>query len=180
MLTKIRSSKEIIFEMLLISENRTTDILEIITNEKIYPVVLNQQEATDIFNEKIKDEARKGKHVILRETSLYTRDTHRVVSVNSGFICKEYVPPELYLGIIGKEKGIGEIMAGMNINSSRRILQKGWRSEDSLVDICDKGFSNNFGTVETLIPFKKYELMFAGYAQPGIYLIEYYNPYVLN
>ncbi|MDQ0229081.1 hypothetical protein [Metabacillus malikii] len=180
MITNVKKAEEIIIELLLVSQDRTTDILEIITNEKLQPKILKQMDASELLHKDKHSNSQLGAGILLRETCLYTSISQRLVSHNSGLICQDLVPSELYTGITEKKRGIGDLMASIKVATTRNIIECGYRENDKLTDIFGNRVTSHFEDTEALIPFKKYELTFNGHNQPGIYLLEYFNPQIVG
>ncbi|WP_445491048.1 hypothetical protein [Niallia sp. 03133] len=162
---------QIIFNLLLVSTNRTTDNLEIITGDTIYPTVMNQNMCTtEISTYK--------PNYYIRESYLHTVRSNFIVSHNIALLVPENVPNPLLKKIMQKEEGIGSAMRQLNISSSRKIVAFGYRNKQQVTNLFNQPMDLIFNHDED-VPFKEYHLFFEKQEEPGIHLLEYFNPNIL-
>lgn len=163
----MEESNKVIFELLLDSNGRTTDMLESLCGEKVFVEVIKQEEHSDVIH---------------RESSLFTLDPKMYVSHNFMLLYPDQVPAELYSGVLEKEELIGNILRNEKVNSVRTVTKTGWCLPNEVFDW--------FGMVRKLkyysdlkdqrIPFKEYTLHFESKEKPGLKLLEYFNPYMVE
>lgn len=159
--------KSIIIQLLLRSESRTTDFLELVVNDRLNPVVTEQRMIEKSSND--------GRDVILRESLLVTETFQSIISQNITFIYPDSIPLELYSKLLYKKEGIGKVIKSLNIESTRRIKTAGWRINGETTNLFGECIHLAFGE-EAPVPYKEYTIEFEGYTSIGIYLLEYFNP----
>lgn len=162
--------ERVIFQLLLITESRTTDFLELIVGDQLYPVVTEQRMVGTPSDD--------GRSVILRESCLLTEKNNHLVSQNIALVYPESIPLELYSRLLQKKEGIGKVIKTMNIESTRIIIDTGYRSGLEIVNLFGESCTLSFG--EGQLPYKEYTIYFSGYSSIGIHLIEYFNPDMLQ
>ncbi len=111
-------TKSILFNKLLMTEERTTDMLENLVGERLYVHVIRQKKIDE--------------HMI-RESILYTKQDHFIVSHNFALIDPDAIPRQLYEKIVFKKDGIGKAMSHLGLESSREILNYGWKKRMKLL-----------------------------------------------
>jgi hypothetical protein len=157
--------KSILFNQLLITEEKTTGMLENLVGARLYVHVIQQKNIDG--------------HMI-RESILYTKEEHFIVSHNFALIDPEQIPKRLHEKIIFKKNGIGESMNDLSLESSRDILSYGWRKKEDIFGFSNTAICLRFDEGETSIPFKEYTITFHHLTKPGISLIEYFNPRMIR
>jgi chorismate-pyruvate lyase len=171
--------KKMIFQLLMFSENRTTDILELITGDRLLPVVIKQHKITTPLQDQSQIDAKRSSECILRESYLRTEKNGFCVSQNIAIIYSEEVPWEVYSNILQKKEGIGHILKMLDAQSSREIMSCGWRKSSEVVDLFNNPYPHIFNQDQSL-PYKQYKLTFKSYSSTGIHLLEYFNPEILS
>ncbi|WP_168118936.1 4-hydroxybenzoate synthetase [Paenibacillus sp. HB172176] len=155
--------RRLVFEMLLATDGRTTDMLETLLNEKMRVSVLRQELAG-------------GDHI--RESILVSGSTNLVVSQNIALVHSGNVPPALFEKIAGKQEGIGKSISALGLESFREVAASGFIPKADVVDLFQKPVSLRFFDCGSLIPYKKYFIYFG--LLPGIQMLEYFNPELVN
>jgi hypothetical protein len=157
---------KVLFELLLVSDGRTTDMLETLCGERVYVEVINQE---------------KHSNVIYRESFLYTVNRNLFVSHNFMMLYPEHVPSEFYKRILEKEEVIGKILKNDEVHSNRIITKNGWCLPTEISDLFGNPKRLKFDEELNgeMIPFKEYKLHFLSNENPGIKLVEYFNPHLI-
>lgn len=155
----------IIFQLLVTSNSRTTDLLEMIAMDRLRPVVAGQAELQG------------GK--IWRESFLVTEKESRYVSQNIVWIDPDYVPSALLERIVHGGEGIGHVLRASGTTDQRHMIRNGWRRTEEIVDLFGKPYRLRFAEAGW-IPFKEYKLIFPPYKQCGAHILEYFNPDMLR
>lgn len=155
----------IIFQLLVSSNRRTTDLLELIAMDRLRPVVAGQSELPD--------------GTIWRESFLMTDRERSYVSQNLVRIDPAYVPPALLDRIVGACEGIGHVLRDSGMSDQRHLIRGGWRRAEEIVDLAGQPYRLRFAEGRW-IPFKEYELRFPPYMQCGAHILEYFNPEMLQ
>ncbi|WP_338552328.1 acyl carrier protein [Paenibacillus sp. KS-LC4] len=153
--------KWIILQMLVTSNSRTTDLLEVITMDRLRPIVASQSHVSG------------GK--LLRESFLITERDKRYVSQNIVLIDPAYVPSTLLEQIMSKKEGIGHVLRVSHTRDIRSMIQYGWRLTAEAVDLFDQPYRLRFQE-HRRVPFKEYKMTFPPFQESGVHLIEYFNP----
>jgi hypothetical protein len=158
---------KVLFELLLVSDGRTTDMLESLCGERVYVEVINQE---------------KHANTIYRESFLYTVNRDLFVSHNFMMLYPEHVPSEFYQRILEKEEVIGKILKNDEVQSNRIITKNGWCLPTEISDLSGNPKKLIFDEDLNggLIPFKEYKLHFQSNENPGIKLVEYFNPNLIH
>ncbi|WP_332693685.1 hypothetical protein [Halalkalibacter lacteus] len=164
--------KDIIFKLLLTSNGRTTDILEVLAEEGLQLIVSNQTIDHELLGN---GETTK---CILRESHILTRESKFILSHNYAKIYPEFTPDTLSEKIFKKKEGIGSNIKEMDIISTRRIINYGWRESTNVVNLLNEKTQIVFDCKDP-IPFKEYVVSFEQNGHSGIHLIEYFNPNIL-
>ncbi|MBB4824756.1 hypothetical protein HNO89_001980 [Sporosarcina luteola] len=165
--------KDVIYQLLLTSNGRTTDILEVLAGDEIELLVVDQ----------VADHVNLGDgqltQCLIRESYIIIKKSEFILSHNFARVYPDFTPTGLHAKIKEKEQGIGSSMKTMEIPSTRRILASGWRKGSTIVDVQKKSRQLIFNSNDP-VPFKEYEVRFEQNGHPGIHLIEYFNPDLLN
>ncbi|EGL16003.1 hypothetical protein [Paenibacillus sp. HGH0039] len=168
--------KRLVFQLLLTTENRTTDFLELITGETMIPSVLKQSTATQAPLLAVKEGTRDA---VLRESLLRTEKSGLVVSQNIAVMYPDFIPLPINLKLAQKKEGIGKIMRDLNIRNTRTILDFGWRKPEHTTDLTGNPYSVTFAD-NPAVPYKQYTITFEEFNTPGLHLLEYFNPRMLE
>jgi hypothetical protein len=156
------------------SNGRTTDILQVLAGEDLELMVVDQVvEQVDLDNGMLTP-------CIMRESYIINKDSKFILSHNFAKIYPDFTPKGLNTKIVKKEEGIGSSIKDMDIISTRRLLDYGWKDRKSIVDLHRKPQQLIFTCNSNVVPFKEYEVSFEQNGHPGIHLIEYFNPHLLN
>jgi hypothetical protein len=167
----IERLEKIIFQLLLRTEGRTTDFLELIVGDRVYPVVTSQRMVGTSLSD--------NRSIILRESCLLTEKRNSIISQNMALIYIEFVPLELYSRLLLKKEGIGKVVKSLNIESYRNIISAGYRPGKETLDLFGESCSLLFNGTEK-VPYKEYTIHFKGFSDTGIHLLEYFNPCILS
>jgi len=167
-MSELNFLKDIIYKLVLTSENRTTDILELIVNDELKAIVTKQG---PVFHG--------GLEYLIRESMLYSKKKSLYVSQNIAIIYSENIPQEVFSAIIQKKTGLGKIMKQLKYPSTREIVNFGFRSTSEIMDVINKPHKLIFNASSS-VPFKEYKVKFKSCKSSGIHLIEYFNPEILS
>lgn len=165
--------KEMIYKLLMTSNGRTTDLLEVLAGEGIELKVIGQEvEQVELFD---------GNRTtcIVRESYMMNKRSKFILSHNFTKIYTDFTPNGLVSKIGKKEQGMGSVMKNMDITSTRRILDFGWRNQTAIVDLRSNVKQLLFEFNDN-VPFKEYEVSFEQNGHPGLHIIEYFNPDLLD
>ncbi|NHN35415.1 hypothetical protein [Paenibacillus agricola] len=154
-----------LFHRLLVTEEKTTDMLEKLVGGRLTVQVI-QQKMID--------------SQMFRESILYTKNDHFIVSHNFALIDPDRIPRRLYEKIVSKNDGIGEAMNLLDLESIRDISTYGWKNENELGDFHNCPVHLRFANGEFPVPFKEYTITFQDLNKPGIRLTEYFNPQMIR
>ncbi|KQU63232.1 hypothetical protein ASG66_02135 [Bacillus sp. Leaf406] len=165
--------KEVIYKLLMTTNGRTTDLLEVLSGEEVQLIVKEQWEEQEVTDT--------GKlfTYLVRESYMVTRETETILSHNFAKVYPSFIPQTLTEKVTDKKEGIGSSMKRMDLLSTRRILTCGWRDAQEIIDLGMNKKGLIFGT-DDKVPFKEYEVCFEQNGHPGIHLLEYFNPNILN
>lgn len=168
--------QKLLFDILLRTDGRTTDILETIMDDKMTVRVIAQEQIGDL---KIENPGEiSGAPYYRRESILVSEKSNFVVSHNIALVCSKYVPAPMFEAMAARQEGIGSTISKLGLQTSRRLADYGWRSESETIDLFQKPFKLYFSQADTMTPYKKYCIYFD--AVPGIHLIEYFNPQLIR
>jgi chorismate-pyruvate lyase len=167
---KENNLEKLLYEVLMVTDGRTTDILEVIVGEKVSLKVFKQKNIRSVngYDENI-----------LRESLLISENSNRVISQNISIINPSAIPIELYNDICRKDTGIGSTIKEKNILSKRKILNFGWRKADEISDIFNNPYFLKF-EINAILPFKEYKIYFDSSNNCGIHILEYFNVRQIN
>ncbi|MFC4305865.1 hypothetical protein [Cohnella boryungensis] len=176
MQAELQRFKKLVFQLLLASENRTTDMLELVLQDSLIPRVLSQS-----FQEnRLPEVDPQGKDILLRESCLLAERSGMQVSQNIAVIYPQQVPEDVYDRISQKREGIGHMIRAGSIANGRSLLRCGWREGRTVVDLFGNPYELLFREKFREVPYKEYTITFAAYESPGIHLLEYFNPRLLE
>lgn len=174
---------QLLVKTLLISDGRTTDMLEAIVDDQLFVHIIKQEfmdsEQVQPWKEHISDAAA-APHV-QRESMLCMQGGKQlVVSHNAAVICPELIPEEMLSPILQAKHGIGRIMCELECQSSRKIYSYGWCTSAEATDFAGRPLKLQFAVQPHKLPFKEYSIHFGGFHRPGIWLREFFNPAVFD
>jgi chorismate-pyruvate lyase len=155
--------------MLLVTDGRTTDLLETLLDEEMQVTVIRQE----LWTERQGDMPQ-GSPCYLRESVLSGADSGFVVSHNIALVHANNVPPILFEKIAHKKEGIGKAISSIGVESFRKVLDSGHIRGEAAVDLFQKPMKLKFSGLNEPTPFKRYVIYFG--LVPGIQMLEYYNP----
>jgi chorismate-pyruvate lyase len=164
--------QKLIFDILLRTDGRTTDILETVMDDQMTVRVLSQEQLRE--QDIAANAGISGAPFYKRESILVSEKSNFVVSHNIALVCSKHVPAEMFEALSGREEGIGKTISKLGLHTSRRLYEIGWKSAAEADDLFRKPFKPQFSRGSEKIPFKKYGLYFG--TDPGIYMVEYFNP----
>ncbi|MFM9281230.1 4-hydroxybenzoate synthetase [Paenibacillus jiagnxiensis] len=163
----------LLFKILLITDGRTTDILETLMDESMSVQVLRQEQIDK--EQQAYPGGDSGAPFYLRESILIGVKSKFVVSHNIALVSSKHVPSVMFEAIAAKQEGIGKTISTFGLQTSRKIVDYGWRSDDETVDLFQQPLKLYFSTMKNdRTPYKTYSIDFGSYS--GIYLLEYFNP----
>ncbi|MFC5530402.1 4-hydroxybenzoate synthetase [Cohnella yongneupensis] len=168
----------LLFDILMTTDGRTTDMLETMLGEKMTVHVLRQHQIDAADFDNVAELS--GSPYYLRESILISDRSRFVVSHNIALVCSQYVPPVMFEALSAKQEGIGKTINDLGLQTSRKLSDCGWRALPEVVDLFGKPielrFSASLGNERT--PYKRYAIYFEGEA--GIHLLEYFNPDIVR
>jgi len=157
--------KKLIFQLLMTSESRTTDLLELIASDTMKAVIVKQEHTDSMYE--------------LRESYLIAERSWMPVSQNLAILYPERIPEQIYRRIAVDGEGIGHVLRGTQVPNRRELLHYGWRNVDEIVDLFGKPYRLQFHT-HPQIPYKEYTISFFSDQRIGIHLLEYFNPELIS
>jgi len=169
---------QLLFDILLATDGRTTDILETLLDEKMKVEVIRQQQIDAMEIEKVAGLS--GGPYYVRESMLVGDQSRIVVSHNIVLVCSQDVPPAMFEALAAKQEGIGKTIGDLGLQTSRRLSDCGWRSAAELVDLFGMPIELRFPSTQSIerTPYKRYAIYFGDKA--GIQLLEYFNPDIVR
>lgn len=168
--------QELIFDILLATDGRTTDLLETMLNERTLVTVLRQEQAGGEASGR--PEESPGAAYYVRESLLSGEKSGFIVSHNIALVHSKHVPPALFEKIARRQEGIGKAISSMGLQSFRKVEETGRRNGDEAVDLLGQPVSLRFPELRDPVPYKKYVIYFEH--APGIEMLEYFNPDVIR
>lgn len=167
---------ELILKILLMTDGRTTDVLETLLNEKMLVHVIRQEqmheEHAELYGESF------GDPYYIRESLLVSEKSGFPVSHNFSLVLSKHVPPSLFEKIAHRQEGIGKSISAMGLRTYRKVLDFGAKNEGEAVDLFQKPIQLRFAELNEQVPYKKYSIYFG--PAPGIQMIEYFNPNIVK
>ncbi|GIQ66757.1 hypothetical protein PACILC2_53250 [Paenibacillus cisolokensis] len=165
----------LIFKMLLVTDGRTTEMLEALLNEKMVVHVIRQEqideEHADLFSES-------SGAPYIRESLLLSEKSRFLVSHNLALVYSKHVPPALFEKIAHLKEGIGKSISTLGLQTFRKVLDSGAKNEEEAVDLFQKPIRLRFPELRDKVPYKKYSIYFG--TAPGIQMLEYFNPNIIR
>lgn len=168
--------QKLIFDLLLVSDGRTTDLLETLLDEKMRVTVIRQEQ----LNEEHTDHHLESSHapLYLRESILISDKSDFIVSHNIAIVNSKYVPVSLFEKIAHKQEGIGKSISSIGLQSYRKVVDSGLKGEEEAVDLFQKPLNLRIPNLHAKIPYKRYDIYFQ--SLPGIHMLEYFNPEIVT
>jgi chorismate-pyruvate lyase len=166
----------LIFDILLVTDGRTTDILETLLNEKILVTVIRQEQINEEYADLLGESS--GAPYYIRESILISDKSHFIVSHNIALVISKHVPPSLFEKIAHQQEGIGKSISSIGLQTFRKVVDSGYKSEEEAVDLFQKPIKLRFPELYNKVPYKRYSIYFG--ALPGIQMLEYFNPEVVR
>ncbi|MCD9026461.1 4-hydroxybenzoate synthetase [Cohnella silvisoli] len=165
----------LVFNILLITDGRTTDILETLMDETMSLQVVRQEQINDEQTAQLGEDLDAPYYV--RESILIGAKSQLVISHNIALVCSKYLPSLMFEAIAAKQEGIGKTISTFGLQTSRKVVDSGWRKDTETVDLFYKPLKLRFSPTKSKVPYKKYSIDFG--THPGIYLLEYFNPNIV-
>lgn len=168
--------QKLIFDLLLVTDGRTTDLLETMLDEKMRVTVIRQEQLNEIhadYQVECSDAP-----LYLRESLLISDKSDFIVSHNIAIVNSKYVPDSLFESIAHRQEGIGKAISSMGLQSYRKVVDSGLKGEEEAVDLFQKPINLRIPDRRTQIPYKRYDIYFQ--LAPGIHMLEYFNPEVIR
>jgi chorismate-pyruvate lyase len=166
----------LIFDFLLITDGRTTDLLEMLLNEKIIVDVI-RQEQIDGEDENLMGEF-SGDPYYIRESVLIGEKSRLVVSHNFAVVFSKHLPPALFEKIAHRQEGIGKAISSFGMPTFRKVIDSGFMNEAETIDLFQRPIKIRFSNLQNKVPYKRYFIYFGG--KPGIQMVEYYHPGIIG
>ncbi|WP_152394595.1 chorismate pyruvate-lyase family protein [Paenibacillus guangzhouensis] len=168
--------QKLIFDLLLVTDGRTTDLLETLLNEKMRVTVIRQEQLNE--EHAVHQRESSGAPLYLRESILISDKSDFIVSHNISIVNSKYVPASLFEKIAHRQEGIGKSISSMGLQSYRKVIDSGLKSEEEAVDLFQKPINLRIPKLHAKIPYKIYDIYFQ--LMPGIHMLEYFNPEVVR
>lgn len=166
----------LIFDILLMTDGRTTDILETLLDEKMIVHVIRQEQINESHSD-LTGEASDASYYI-RESVLVGDKSHFIVSHNIALVYSKHVPPPLFEKIARRKEGIGKSINSMALQTYRKVVDYGQKAEEEAVDLLQNPLKLRFPQLHEKVPYKRYWIYFGN--MPGIQILEYFNPELLR
>jgi hypothetical protein len=166
----------LIFDILLVTDGRTTDLLETLLNEKILVTVIRQEQMNEEHADLMGEFS--GAPYYIRESILISDKSHIIVSHNIALVNSKHVPPSLFEKIAHRQEGIGKSISSIGLQTFRKVVESGLKSEEEAVDLFQKPIKLRFPELHNKVPYKRYFIYFG--LVPGIQMLEYFNPDVVR
>ncbi|EPY07117.1 hypothetical protein PAALTS15_11639 [Paenibacillus alvei TS-15] len=169
--------QKLIFDLLLVTDGRTTDLLETLLDEKMRVTVIRQEQLNEVPADYQVDSS--DAPLYLRESLLISDKSDFIVSHNIAIVNSKYVPDSLFESIAHRQEGIGKAISSMGLQSYRKVVDSGLKGEEEAVDLFQKPLNLRIPDLHTTkIPYKRYDIYFQVF--PGIHMLEYFNPEVIR
>lgn len=168
--------QKLIFDLLLVTDGRTTDLLESLLDEKMRVTVIRQEQLNEVPADYQVDSS--AAPLYLRESLLISDKSDFIVSHNIAIVNSKYVPASLFESIAHRQEGIGKAISSMGLQSYRKVVDSGLKGEEEAVDLFQKPLNLRIPDLHTTIPYKRYDIYFE--LLPGIHMLEYFNPEVIR
>ncbi|QGQ45508.1 4-hydroxybenzoate synthetase [Metabacillus sediminilitoris] len=166
----------LIFDLLLVTDGRTTDLLEMLLNEKIIVDVIRQEEIGG-EDANLMGESSGGPYYI-RESVLIGEKSGFVVSHNIAVVYSKHIPPDLFEKIAHQQEGIGKAISSFGMPTFRKVVDSGFMNEAETIDLFQRPIKVHFSNLQNKVPYKRYYIYFG--RKPGIQLLEYFHPSIIG
>ena len=166
----------LIFDCLLRTDGRTTDLLELLLNEKMVVHVI-RQEQVDEEDANLMGEFSGGPYYI-RESVLIGEKSRLVVSHNIAVVYSKHLPQPLFEKIAHRQEGIGKVISSLALPTFRKVIESGFINEAETVDLFQQPIKMHFPELKNKVPYKRYFIYFE--QKPGIQLLEYFHPSIIT
>lgn len=111
----------LLFELLLRTDGRTTDILETLMDDKMTVRVIAQEQIGD---EHIgQSNQLSGGPYYRRESILIGEKSNFVVSHNISLVCSKHVPAPMFEALAARQEGIGKTIGALGLHTSRKLVE---------------------------------------------------------
>lgn len=160
------SAYALVYELIMATDGRTTDLLETIVNGSLTPKVIRQE---------VIHPSMAAGEMIYRESVLLD-SSENAISHNFVFLKPESMPADLLDELLLDKEPIGKIMKRLNVFSRRTVKAAGWRPSDQITNLEGKPAETIFFSPSAMIPYKNYSVQFSGCEDSGMELLEYFNP----
>ncbi|TLS50661.1 4-hydroxybenzoate synthetase [Paenibacillus antri] len=158
--TALELLHELLFGLLLVTDGRTTELLETLLNEKLVVTVLRQE--------------RWDKETYIRESVLTGEKSGFIVSHNVALVSSKHLPAPLFEKIADRQEGIGKTIGSNALRSFRKVVEAGRIDAADAVDLFRRPLRLQLPELRSQVPYKKYLIYFD--REPGIQMLEYYHP----
>ncbi|WP_273126752.1 hypothetical protein ACNRWW_11170 [Metabacillus sp. HB246100] len=105
-----------------------------------------------------------------RESVTISPNQTSIVAHNYVCINPSFIPKSVYYTMIQKQSGIGHYLREKQLKADRVITEYGFINTSSIP------YQHKLRITGELIPYKRYQLTFLGYSQPGFNITEYFHP----
>lgn len=166
----------LIFDILLKTDGRTTDMLETLLDEKMLVSVIRQEQMNEDHADPQGESS--GAPYYIRESILISDKSHFIVSHNIALVDSKHVPPALFEKIAHRQEGIGKSISSIGLQTFRKVVDSGLKSEEEAVDLFQNTLQLRFPDLCNKVPYKKYSIYFG--LVPGIQMLEYFNPDIVR
>lgn len=166
---------DLIFDFLLVTDGRTTDLLEMLLNEKMIVHVIRQEQIVE-EDANLMGESSGGPYY-LRESLLIGEKSRFVVSHNIALVYSKHVPPALFEKIANRQEGIGKSISSLGMRTFRKVVDSGFMNKMETVDLFQQPIKIHFSNLQNKVPYKRYFIDFGG--KPGIQIVEYFHPSII-
>ncbi len=160
----------LVFDMLLVTDGRTTELLETMLKEKLTVSVLRQE--------------RLNEEMYIRESVLSGERSGFIVSHNIALVSSKHLPASLFESIADRQEGIGKTIGAKALPSFRKVAEYGRIDADRAVDPFGRPLRLRLPGVCSSVPFKRYFIYFGqgeqAVREPGIRMLEYYHPDIVK
>jgi hypothetical protein len=166
----------LIFDILLVTDGRTTDLLETLLNEKVLVTVIRQEQLNEEHADLLGEFS--GAPYYIRESILISDKSRIIVSHNIALVNSKHMPPSLFEKIAHRQEGIGTSISSIGLQTFRKVVESGFKSGEEAVDLFQKPIKLRFPDLRNKVPYKRYSIYFG--LVPGIQMLEYFNPDVVR
>lgn len=168
--------QRLIIQMLLVTDGRTTDLLETLLNERMLVTVIRQEQINEEDADLLGESS--GAPYYLRESILISDQSHFIVSHNIALVYSKNVPRTLFEKIALRQEGIGKSISSIGLQSFRKVLDSGAICGGDAFDLFQRPVHLRFPDLQNKVPYKRYSIYFG--QKPGIQMLEYFNPEFIN